>query len=67
MRIYPSDIMIIPLVLSSQNSIPTITGRFPRGQSPILLQTVCAVAPSLAQQKAYANPEGALVDKKEGL
>jgi len=28
MRIYPSDMMIIPLVLSYPNSIPTITGRF---------------------------------------
>jgi len=28
MRIYPSDMMIVPLVLSYQNSIPTIIGRF---------------------------------------
>jgi len=28
MRIYPSNMMIIPLVLSYPNSIPTITGRF---------------------------------------
>jgi len=28
MRIYPSNMMIIPIVLSHKNSIPTITGRF---------------------------------------
>ena len=28
MRIYASDMMIVPLVLSYQNSIPTIIGRF---------------------------------------
>jgi len=28
MRIYPSDMMIIPLVFSYQNLIPTITGWF---------------------------------------
>ena len=62
MRIYPSDMMIIPLVLSYQNSIPTITRWF-RGVNHRFCSRPSALWHHLlAQYKAYANPEGALVD-----
>jgi len=53
MRIYPSDPDHHQAVL--------------RSQSLILLQTVDAFAPFLAQDKAYTTPEGAFVRRKEQL